>query len=261
MFTPQPWNTYTVDSIRKVKLKPIENAGGYWQGVPHGELIDAVRKEFKQRKWKIVDTRYTLSEDYADIGASFTLNLEIDPPKGQLFSIGMLSSNARRRALTFFNGTVDEKTKAGVVFGQLECKKHTSGFDVQKEVESILDSYLVNTVDARDRIDWMKKIKLPLSVVDHLMMDACRGGIREKFLWSKLGLFNQEWKRLTKNSNVYPIHKDKHNAWTLLLAAGIVVKQMSPLKQMDIMRNIYDLLMKFGENLVKTREMLKNTGR
>ena len=134
----------TVDDLNAVKLERPTKAGAYWQGIPHGALVNTLADEIRSRGWDVTEQRFSLSKDKGDLAGAFGLNIkDVNLPEGQYLSLGFLTSNMMRRSLMVVVGSKVAVCNNGMATGEIVMqRKHTSGFNLIGEIESALDQYV-----------------------------------------------------------------------------------------------------------------------
>lgn len=225
----------TLEQIRKVPLvRPLE-AGQYWQGLRHGELLDAILDETHSRRWKVVESRFTLSTDRADLAGAIELEIpNTEVPQGQRLALGILTSNARRHSLKMTVGSVVRVCQNGLVTGEIVmARKHTSGFDIHEEVEHAFDSYLDRVQDIPKLVSFWQHESMSYREVEHVLMEAGRKHIMP---WSRVGLVDHEYR------NPRFEEYGSGTVWTLLNAFTFIVKRNPPLQQMEQINKFRELL-------------------
>ena len=131
-----------LDEVQQVEVKRPESAGRVWQGISHRKLTETLMEDMLGRGWVINSMAFNLSKDKADLAGAFDITLpNLDAPKGQMFSLGFLTSNAMRKPLKFVVGTRVFVCNNGMATGEIILShKHTFRFDLEFKVDSELDS-------------------------------------------------------------------------------------------------------------------------
>lgn len=236
-----PENAVKMDEIRDIELVAPEEAGDRWMGLEHIDLVRTIRKYVTDNAdtLTLVGKRYSVTgPDDAAITACLDFqvpHLKKVTPTGYNFSLGFLSRNDRRRALTFYYGVTAKDKSHGLCFGLVDTKKHTTGTDINAVVEDVFSLWTHCVAGIEDHADGLKAEFLTERQVDHALMQACRGKRNERFRWSKLGLVDEALARIE------PQPKNR-TSWKLLLAFAEVVKQCPDIWQMDMGLHFVDLL-------------------
>lgn len=234
MITVYGANT-TIDEVRNIPLTTPTKAGGYWKGIPHGELVDTISDEVRSRGWKITEELYCLSKDGADLAGAFSLTIpHLDSPEGQAYSLGFLTSNAMRRSLTMVVGTTVEVCSNGMATGEIVlCKKHTTNFDIITEVDFAVGRYLEKAKDIPALVTRLRGRDLKPVEAEHVLMEAGRAKLMP---WSRIGDVDKEY------HNPHHTEHGLDTSWALLNAFTYTVKRNPPQQQMDQMNGFRALL-------------------
>jgi hypothetical protein len=237
--------TITLKELEKVKMtitKTIQTriekgycSGKTWLRIPHHELAKAILAEAKSRKWKVLNHRYTLSDDKNDMAGAFDLKIPgIKMPRGQTLALGVLTSNAMRRPLKIVVGTTVLVCNNGMATGEvLLNRKHTINFDLKAELHDALDEYIEKAKDIPEIVESFKSTPLSQEEVDHILLEAAR---RDILPWKKLIHVNKEYQEPTFPEN------GGENAWALLQAFTYTIKDTAVMKQLDRMGEFRGLI-------------------
>ena len=228
-----------VEDLRKVQVvtpKRIENgqtAGTRWRGIQHGVLVESLIASMMQRDWKINDMQFALARGGADLAGAFDVTIPgLDAPEGQSYSLGLLTSNAMFRALRIVVGTNVAICNNGMATGEVAlCRKHTTRLELFDEVNGALDRYIVQARKVKEFVSRLKSYRISNYMLNHLLCETGRSGILP---WSAVGKVDKEFQDPT-----YPEHGK--NAWGLYNAFTQIVKQASPIHQMDKMNKFRQL--------------------
>lgn len=226
----------TLKQVRAVPLRqPPRKPGAYWQGVPHGELVGAILDECAGRHWKVTETKFCLSKDGADLAAALSLDVpDLEMPAGQRLGLGILTSNAMRRALRIVVGTTVLICQNGMVSGELVLtRKHTVGFDIHRDIVDALDDYLTKARAIPNMVEGLQARKLKPSEAEHILMEAGRLGIMPG---SRIFKVDEEY----RNPRFPEFYEP--TSWSLLNAFTWVVKENPALEQMDQINCFRELL-------------------
>ncbi len=230
-------NHTTLKDVQAVKLQDPRGRriGAYWQGVPHGELMDCVLKECQRRRWTVGQQKYSLSKDKADLAMALELKIpKLEVPEGQVLCLGVLTSNAMRRALRIVVGSTVLVCQNGVVSGEVVLsRKHTIHFSIQDEIKDALDTYLLKAHGLMDTVLGLQQSPLTLEEAEHILMQA---GRKEIMPWSRIGKVDAEFR-----SPRFPEFYEP-TSWSLLNAFTWVVKQNPVMEQMDQINLFRELL-------------------
>lgn len=231
----------TIDQARSTPLLRPKHAGRYWQGIPHTDLIDGILDECQGRRWKVLDTQFSLSADGADLAGAFRLEIrDVAVPEGQALELGFLHSNAMRRPLTIVSGTRVFICHNGMVSGEHVLRhKHTSGFSLLTALEDGLDRYHTAVLDIPRQVTALQQRELAPVEVEHLLVEAGRQNLMP---WSRIGQVDEEFRHPTFRDHAVP------TSWGLLNAFTHIVKKCPPLTQMDQIDGFRKLLPVHGSN-------------
>lgn len=222
--------------VAAVKMQPPRRkAGRMWAGVPHGELLDTLTLHFRRRGWTITKETFCLSSDKADLAAAFELQVPgVIVPPDQKLGMGLLTSNAMRRALRIVVGTTVTVCNNGLVTGEVVMtRKHTRGVNLHEELQEALERYVTKAQNIQDTVAGLKAVHLDQSRVEHILMEAGRQGFMP---WSRIGLVDREFRHPRFEEFFEP------TSWSLLNAFTWVVKHNPALEQMDQINAFRELL-------------------
>lgn len=232
-----------LDTLHQIPVERPERAGRVWQGIQHGELVDAVLDETSLRGWRVTDMRFALGNSPSELAAAFELHIPgIEPPPGQSFSLGLLTSNAMKRRLKMVVGSNVFVCNNGVATGEIVMlKRHTTRLDLFGEVERSLDEYAIKAAAIPLMVEGLRQRDLSPLEQEHVLMEAGRLGLMP---WSRIGQVDEEYR--------HPRFAEHGigTAWSLLQAFTWVVKKDPPLRQMDEMNAFRRLLPSAGQPMV-----------
>lgn len=224
----------TRDRLKKVKFVAPENAGSRWRGAPHIETVETVAKHVKAATGcEIAAERFWCSKDGFDLAGCFDLlpkEKEIKKgfrPAGYLQSVGFVTSNSRRRALTLYAGFTAADESHGLAFTELGVCKNTE--NSEEAVERTLGE--IAWGEYTERWEEMEQTELGRLAVAGQMVEACRRPFKTRFLWSKLGHVDAAHQRVQRDPK-------RRTALTMALAFAYVLPQIKPMFQMDVMTAI-----------------------
>lgn len=226
------------EQLEKVELVRPDNAGAYWQGVPHHRLVDTIASEVEHRGIEIKNEEWHLFGNNARLVGKMDLVVpNAILPEGMTFSLGILHGNDLSHALRFAVGACVFVCSNGIVTGDFIVKKrHTLNFDLDDVVCEGIDRYMeeVNQLDGFVR--HLKETPMLAAETDRVLMEAGR----QKLLpWSRIGNVDREFRE--------PIFSDfgKHrkDAWGLYNAFTYTIQKSRPQKQIKSMVLFRDILM------------------
>ena len=225
----------TVDDLNAVKLERPTKAGAYWQGIPHGALVNTLADEIRSRGWDVTEQRFSLSKDKGDLAGAFGLNIkDVNLPEGQSLSLGFLTSNMMRRSLMVVVGSKVAVCNNGMATGEIVMqRKHTSGFNLIGEIESALDQYVDKANKSSGIVAGMRETELSPTQSDEILMEA---GRQRLMPWSRIGAVDKEYKNPT-----FAEH-GRGTSWALLNAFTYTVKRNPAMEQMNQMNRFRELL-------------------
>ena len=216
----------TIEQLREVPLVRPAGAGSHWAGMQHGDLIDTLDDSIMMRAgWSLGDMKFSLSADQFDMAATCTVNIDDCPaPDGQSLSIGLLTSNARRRALTMVVGTEVAVCTNGMCTGEIVLQqKHVKGADLFDTFDQALTKYHDKAKEIKTIVAGLQERELVGSEPDQILMEA---GRRKLLSWGRIGHVDAEYRS--------PRHTEHGTgtAWCMLNAFTEIVKAANPLRQM-----------------------------
>jgi len=229
-----------LNDLTNIKLQRPEKAGKYWQGIHHSRLAITLVNEINSRGWEITESRFSLSKDEADLAGAFSLKIDdIEAPEGMDLSLGFLTSNAMRKALTMVVGANVQVCNNGMATGEIVMqKKHTSGFSLVEEVRQSLDHYEIRAKLIGGTVKSLRQCEISDTKTDEILMQAGRDGLMP---WSRIGAVDKEYRKPT-----FAEH-GRGTSWALLNAFTYTVKRNPALKQMEQMNRFRQLLPTYEE--------------
>lgn len=225
--------THSLAEIRCAEMVCPPTATERWKGLPHADLLDAIKAEAKRRDWKLDNFQSHFGEGKAIMAASFRLTDPGQPPLdvGSL-SLGVYNSNSPNNdaRLRFFGG-VEIGNKTSVCFVEAPLSKHMISADLAEDVR-VGCSYLAEEFkDFPVRINLLKGKYWPEGHADFLLLQACR---RKLLPWSYLGAVDETYAKLESAGS--------GNGWGLLTAMSAVVCAHPYMRQMQRLLGLYRLL-------------------
>ena len=225
-----------VDAVEM--LRPI-HAGEYWQGIPHRVLTEYLTEAIRRRGWKIEDEKYSLSFDDADIAGAYRLTIpELPAPRGQSYSLGFMSSNARRRALKLVVGTEIFICSNGMATGEVVMqKKHSTGLDIRDEIHQAVASYADKIQNVSGIVWSLQQRELSPTETARILVETGRRGILP---WSRVGQVDAEYRRPTFGDHAHP------TSWGLYQAFTYIVQKQNPVQQLEGLTAFQTLLPRYS---------------
>jgi hypothetical protein len=231
----------TLEQVRKVKLRTPDGAGTVWNGIPHGELVDAILDEVRSRGWEVRGQKFALSNDGTSLAAAFEVEgPRVKLPKGQTLSLGVSTGNNRHQALKLVVGTTVTVCENGFVSGEVALKRnHTSGLDIHKELDEALDGYVEKAKGIAEMVETLQAARMTNADAQDMLFAACLKN-RPTYIsilpWAAIGDVYKEW--------LNPSFKEfkSRTAWSFLNAFTFVTKKAPPLQQIPRCQRFLDLL-------------------
>ena len=229
-----------LNDLANVQLQRPENAGKDWQGIQHSRLTTLLVNNINQRGWEITGSRFSLSKDKADLAGAFSLKIDnVETPEGMDLSLGFVTSNAMRKALTMVVGANVQVCNNGMATGEIVMKKkHTRGFNLHEEINASLDQYQIKAGLIGETVDSLRRCDLSSKQSDEILMEAGRSNLMP---WSRIGAVDKEYRKPT-----FAEH-GRGTSWALLNAFTYTVKRNPALRQMDQMNQFRELLPTYTE--------------
>lgn len=234
-------NAVTLEELKSIKLKRPKEAGGYWKGVPHFELAQAVRESIRPTKGVCHFMRegYFLSKDKKDIAGYCTIRRvggEVEA------GLAFMSSNARRLGTKFYlGGIVDPEFGVGdvpslidgvsLVVEEARTLKHTSGASLET-LCAVVDSVVPDLAKLEARLE-----AVVAELKDKAADDGQAAGYfmtmgREELMpWSRIGDVVDIWERMPKIRR-----------WDLFRAFSKVNQRNSPMTQLSNLHGFLKVL-------------------
>ena len=236
MITTKP--RLTLQQLAQIKPKAPEDAGEKWVGISHFELLTALRVAAQvvglETYPKGLHPSFALSRDRADFAASLSFVLrdregEEAGVQGEVFSLGVMHSNARRHSLTLFGG-VDDGTGCPLVFADFALGRRREG------------SFLLT--------ERMNEAMASVFATLRMVPEIRRGLIAKKYSKQQyertlVGLARANivpWSRLNQLDKLCKVSHEI-NARDLLCHISQVLRLSPPLFQMKLRRRAYEFLL------------------
>lgn len=225
----------TLDDIRAVPLLKPKNAGSYWEGISHGELINTLLQCLHDYGYKPFWPVYALSKDKADLAAAF--HLSPSPlPAGLTLNIAVQTSNARRRAVSLCVG-LQIDAGGNFVSGDIPInRKHTNAFKLYDELMEGVKKFKEAADHLTETVEGYKSHLLSFDDIDLILMRAGRLKPRTaKLPWDKIGWVSETMRtQFPKVSN--------RTSWRLLQVYSWAAASSPPLRQLDILSKFRELV-------------------
>lgn len=214
--------------------KKPANAGEYWVGVKHSELLREICNACTRKGWECTLREIALSNDKADMVATFSILCSFGPGE---FELGVITSNARRHALKFFPGFYSKEHKFGTVLGEVFVGQKREGASEEFNLSARLDEALEEVERLAGAISGLLSLwalaELSARAVDSLLCDIGRKGILP---WSRLGKMAFELNtEAQKGDDAVPL-------FAAFSAFSDVVRESPPLSQLDQLNEFRKLI-------------------
>lgn len=210
MFFHDPDAALDLDALDRIPVPEsahwiTDPARSTWQPVQHGVLARTILREADAMGLTVRHHAWTTARDGLELFGS--VDLDVPVGEGTSLSIGVLHSNAGRRAVTLAIGARVLICENGMLVGEhVLSHRHTCGLDLGRLVREGLDACLQeqNTV-RRFRARLMRR-SLHEGAVAFLLIEAARQGA---VAWSRLARVDEGWR--------VPPHRAfrDRNAWSL----------------------------------------------
>lgn len=225
-----------IDDLKKCQVVRPKNAGTYWKGLPHYELVSGIQDEISDHGWDIEGVRLSVGNDGADLLGAFDVSFPDRPcVDGQTYSLGFTSSNARKRKLRFFAGSRVEICSNGMVSGEVLLEhRHVRNLDLYTSLSDVADQFYERSGQLKSDVKRLRSMGLSARHSDQLLMATGRAEIMP---WSRLGMVVKEYDNPTFSEF------RERNAWSLMNAFTYIVKQNSPVKQINQILSFRNLLL------------------
>lgn len=172
--------TETWKDVEAIPLRTPKDAGSYWKGLRHGDLINAVwarwKKEYDFHEGR---SRFGVVSGGLTMAASF---LTTKPINGHVLGLGLLTSNNRRLGLKFYLGWAQVDTTKGCThwnrgtFSRWCASPFTTNFNLEFEVDSAFEWWkgAIPALDAR-RFLFMQNKMTKEQILDTVNLAATMG--------------------------------------------------------------------------------------
>lgn len=225
------------DSLVIGQNRPIPSKGKHKKEIRHTDLVDAIRETLHLFGWRDSNWCYALSKDKYGFACSFELKIPGLKFKGIKPSMAFQHSNDGKKKLRCCLGGVflEKHSSPGFVFDPLHGEqKHTIHFD--------LDKYLMEEMGrAEVAFDTLQKSHqeemsrvLCTTTQDHIL---CEVGRRKKMGWRQIG-------QVINALRSKELLKKKTTVRDVLLAYGEVVGQLPPLKQLESLSCLREVVLR-----------------
>ena len=227
----------TLDQLCGIPVERPNGAGRAWKGIAHADLAYAILDEIRSRKWTCGGHKFSLGAAGADMVGAFDLAIpDIPAPDGQTLSLGVVTSNAQKTALTLLVGTTVRVCTNGMATGEIVLRsKHTKRFDLYAGIERGLDEYARRATVIADVVAALRETKLGDRKAEHLLIESGRQGLMP---WSRVGRVDAVYR-----SEAHRAMHGAGTAWSLLNAFTDIVKMNPPWHQMRQMNGFRGLLL------------------
>jgi len=218
----------TTADLETIPVRKPERAGNRWIGISHYQLASTLEQELKARRIEITRSAWTMGRNnqalFGGLGLRFPATLGIPDLTGMEYALGVRHSNDMSMSIQFFAGLTVMVCANGVATGSfILARKHTSGIDLDYEVNRGVDRLVEEARKAGGVVDTMKQRHLTQLRVDHLL---CEAGRQRLLSWGHLGLVEQGFRN--------PSHEEfqDRTAWSLYNSFNEVTKRVDPGRQL-----------------------------
>ncbi|MCZ7645686.1 MAG: DUF945 domain-containing protein [Planctomycetota bacterium] len=211
-----------------------------WRPVPHLEVVETLLHRAEAKGLRVANERYAVLDGalYPQPGVQVSLkgarmfgSLDFEPIRGLQFpagctpSAGIRNSHDKSFALSILSGARVLVCANGVLSAEyVISRKHTSGLDLEVEVDRALDAFIESTAQFHATYERLRGKSLTKARSHHLVVELARAGAISS---SDILPVVQEFEQPR-----HPEFRDR-NAWTLYQAATERMKQQSPARQVD----------------------------
>ena len=227
----------TMAELEQMPVIRPEKAGSRWMGIPHYSLAATLQRclsrrgiGVKQEVWALDASGQSLA---GGLEVEFPASLGMPELTGMSYSLGVRHANNLRHPLTFAVGTRIMVCSNGVVSGTwVLCRKHTTGLDLEAEIEGGVTRFLMEARQVRDCITLMRGRELSQPQADNLLMEA---GRQRLLPWSGIGKAQDEY--------THPAFPDfsERTFYSLYNAFNSVVKGISPQRQFHALNRFREI--------------------
>lgn len=187
MISPHNKNLVAFREVEKTPLIPPERDAGTregnyrtWKGVPHAELIKGIVSAAKRAKLQPQKSRqYILMRNGSEMLATVPMGV---PESGIQPYLGVVSSNSRRKCLTFYvGGTIEDVPLVVDFFGGVRnfpSWEYVEGFNIASVCDEAI-SIWKERIERELEIRLNELVDMPLSDSDArlIIMDAATKGL------------------------------------------------------------------------------------
>lgn len=216
MIFPKDQNV-PLEELKKIRIYRPEEAGARWKAVPHHQVIETLKKEAKERGWKLRRPCCVLSNDKAEMAVSWDVIGPPAPREGFVCSLGAVNATNQRERLWLFAGVWMEEEEVGVVLERISvAARRTTSLDLEEKIRASLDLWEEEARGFLARITRLEKQRLSLEKVTEIIEKA------------------HNTKRLS-GSRAWKLRKtvgDDPTKWEILLRFAKINQIVPPLNQM-----------------------------
>jgi hypothetical protein len=226
-----PDKPVTLAGLTRLKVERPINAGAFWVGVNHGTLVTGLIAALARKGWKWNDKmwlpRFSLSRGDQDMAGAVFLG----PKRGDLWPcVGVVASNARRIALRFYSGVVEEATDTVLVTDSIGGDdqigrphwRYTPKFDLEAVCEEAASWWCSAVKESLALVPVLKGYQVKQPEVVRIMTAAAEDGLLP---WSRAGQAIRFWENITPTGG--------GNMWSVFRAFSQSNGLALPVKQMD----------------------------
>jgi hypothetical protein len=226
----------TREGLRDIPLERPKDAGWRWKGIQHGELVDTIITDAEERNWGVGESRFSVSNNGAELAGAIAVSIpKAKAMDGMELGIGILTSNARKRALSIFVGGTVSVCTNGMTTGEIVLnRQHTLRLNLREQIQYALDDYAMAAFRIPRVVAGMRRRDLAESEYEHTLLEAGRRGLMP---WSRLGDVDREY-RIPRFGSEF----GERNSWALLNAFTWVAKRNPPRRQLEQIEGFRKLL-------------------
>ena len=218
----------TTADLETIPVRKPERAGNRWIGIGHHELATTLEQGLQERQIEVTRTAWTMGRNgqalFGGMGLKFPVELGVPELTGMEYALGIRHSNDMSMSLQMFCGVTVMICANGVATGSfILARKHTSGIDLDYEVNRGVDRLIEEAKKAGGVVETMKQRQLDQPVVDHML---CEAGRQQLLSWGHLGLVESNYRS--------PTHEEfqGRTAWSLYNSFNEVTKRVDPGRQL-----------------------------
>ncbi len=242
----------TRKDLHRIPVPKRDNVGKNWQGVEHGFLADTVVKRVETLGFKVASETWFCNPNQTtlygsvDIDADSAGQFQMDLGQAANYSVGVRHDNGGRYSVSLAVGARITVCSNGLFTGDFVLKsKHQKSLDLVEMVSEGLDTWMEQLQEVDKFVKLLRGVELTDMDASYLMMKSSETLFENDYAclnWAHIQTVSNHWYHPP-----WPEFKER-TAWSLYNAFTEVGKQLSPPRQMRMLKGLKKIMNEFSTN-------------